>query len=117
MRWSNLTMPGRVLLLTLLAFMAALGLFAQDGKAPAKEYHASEIQSLKIQLAQKDALLAKANLEQAQRTFQQALTDLNALAQNIKKENGWPEEVQFDPNTTQFSTPPAKTSTPTGKKP
>ncbi len=88
-----------------LALLLATVAMAQDKP---KEYRLSEVQSLRLQVRQKDALLAKSNLETAQRQFQQALTDLTAEGDKIKSENGWAKEVQFNPNDLTYSAPPAK---------
>ncbi len=89
----------------LLAVLLATVAMAQDHP---KDYKLSEIQSLRLQVKQKEAIIAKNNLDQAQHNFQQALTDLTSEGDKIKSENGWPKETTFEPNTLQFSAPPAK---------
>jgi len=117
MRWSSLTLAGKLIILTLLALSVVA--FGQDKPAspkpadpPAKVYAPTEVQSLRLQVRQKDALLAKAALEQAQRQFQQALTDLMTEGEKVKRENKWPDETQFDPNQLVYSAPPAKEKKP-----
>jgi len=120
MKWFNLTVVGRLIILTLLAFGLLLGLGAQDKlAAPVKNlnegtniaakdvFKPTEIQSLRLQVKQRDALLAKAALEQAQRQFQQALTDLTSEGERVKQENGWAKDTQFQPNDLTFSAAPA----------
>ena len=70
----------------------------------------TEIQRLKLENKQKDALLAKERLEslqsavqQAQRNFQDSLKALTDEAETVKKEQGWGKDVVFDPNTVSFS--------------
>jgi hypothetical protein len=106
-RWSNLTVAGRIVALTLLTLAIAIGLLAQDTAKP-KVYTPTEVQSLRLQVKQRDALLAKQNLESAQRAFQQALTDLSAEGEKVKHENKWPDDTNFDPNSLQYSAAPAK---------
>ena len=114
-RWSNLTVLGRIVALTLLTLAIAIGLLAQEAGKP-KVFTPTEVQSLRLQVRQKDALLAKANLEQAQRVFQQALTDLTAEGEKVKVEQGWPKDTQFNPNDLSYAAPPAKEAD-KGKKP
>jgi hypothetical protein len=77
---------------------------AQDGTP--KPLVPTEIQSLRLQVKQKDALLAKNLLEQAQANFQKSLTALQEEGEKVKTENGW-KDVTFDPNQLTF-TPAAK---------
>jgi hypothetical protein len=72
-------------------------------------YQPNETQSLKLQVKQRDTLLAQKDLQMAQQRFQAALNDLNAEAEQVKVENHWPKEVTFAPDTLAFSAPaPAK---------
>jgi hypothetical protein len=112
--WSNLTVAGRIVALTLLTLAIAIGLLAQDPPKP-KVYTPTEVQSLRLQVKQRDALLAKAALEQAQRQFQQALTDLTAEGERVKIEQGWPKDTNFDPNTLVYAPAPAKDAKKEGK--
>lgn len=72
--------------------------------APAT-YKPTEIQLLKLQVAQKDAQLAQVQLQRAQQTFQGALAQLDTVAGDVKRENGWPKDVQFSPDTLTFTVP------------
>jgi hypothetical protein len=73
-------------------------------QSPPKDYKPTELQSLRLQVKQKDALLAKQALESAQTNFQKALTDLQAEGDRVKSENGW-KDVQFNPNDLSFTEP------------
>jgi hypothetical protein len=73
---------------------------AQDGSP--KPLIPTEIQSLRLQVKQKDALLAKNLLEQAQASFQKALTALQEEGEKVKTENNW-KDVEFNPNDLSFS--------------
>ena len=104
-----------LLLLTLLSVLCllAIALRAQTRTTPmppvgpdtAKTFTPTEIQSLRLQVRQKDALLAKKSLDDAQKAFQESLKALTDEAEVVKKENGWSKELQFDPNTITFSAP------------
>lgn len=60
--------------------------------SPAADFVPSEVQSLKLQLAQRE-------LNLAQLAQQDALHQLVALGTQIRLENGWPATVQFNPYT------------------
>jgi hypothetical protein len=68
-------------------------------------YQPNETQSLRLQLRQKDAVIAQKDLQVAQQRFQGALNDLNAEADKVKAENHWSKEVTFAPDTLTFSVP------------
>ena len=70
-----------------------------------KGYNPTEVQSLRLQVDQKDALLYKTNLEQAQRLFQDKLNKLTEDAKVVIRENKWPADTQFNPNDLSFSAP------------
>jgi hypothetical protein len=85
------------------------------------ELKPTEVQSLRLQVKQKDALLAKQRLEAlqtviqgAQADYQRALQDLTTTADSVKLENGWRADTQFDPNQLTFS--PAPPTPPTAPK-
>jgi len=67
----------------------------------AKEYKPTEIQTLRLQVKQRDALLAW-------NRYQAAVADLNAEAEKVKKANAWPSETIFNGDTLQFSAPEKK---------
>src|SRR4029077_7853641 len=84
----------------------------------AKVYAPTKDQALQLQVAPKDASLAQAQLQRAQQAFQQALAQLDSVAGEVKKANGWPADVQFSPDTLTFSAPPTPPTLPAqGKKP
>jgi predicted lipid-binding transport protein (Tim44 family) len=163
-RWSNLTVAGRIVLLTLLTLVIAIGLLAQEasrtpkpmnsgwgdlGHAPIvastrdamfigesntlkqdpprtpkpgtvagsatgeARYTPTEIQSLRLQVKQKDALLAKQQLEALQAAFQQVqqryqdnLKALTDEGEKVKVENAWPKDTQFNPNDLTYAAAP-----------
>ena len=77
------------------------GLHYQVQNKPA--YKPNEVHALQLQVAQKDAQLAQLNYRLAQENLQNALTNYTQVAEKIKKEEGWPSEVTFDPNTGTFT--------------
>jgi len=79
--------------------LLSLTLF-QDGKP--KVYTPTELQTLRLQVAQKDALLAKNLLDQAQQNFQKSLKTLQDEGERVKAENGW-KDATFDPNSLAFT--------------
>lgn len=66
-----------------------------------KEYKPTEIQLLRLQVKQRDALLAW-------NRYQAAVSALTEEAQKVKKANAWPEETIFNGDTLQFSEPEKK---------
>jgi DNA anti-recombination protein RmuC len=101
----------------LLAFGYAiwLGVFALLAQDKPKEFKTSEIQTLRLQNRQKDALLLKqrldalqAEMQSTQKSFQESLKALTEEGEKVKAENHWPADTQFEPNQLVFSAPPAK---------
>jgi hypothetical protein len=84
------------------------------------KYEPTEIQSLRLKVDQQKALLAQRDLQQAQANMQAAMAALTEESAKIKKENGWPEDVTFNPDSLAFSspapTPAAAPAAPTAKK-
>lgn len=77
-----------------------------QSKPPAPSvYVPSEVQLLRLQVRQRDALLAQQELARAQSQFQQALLSLNAEADKVKLDNKWPVTLTFDPGTVTFNEP------------
>jgi hypothetical protein len=110
-------------LLSVLIVMAFLSGFivgyAEDAKP---KYAPSEVQALRLQVRQKDAQLAQRELQmtctEPQQKFQKAISDLNAEAEKVKKDNGWPKEATFNPDTLAFTEPPpAKPAVPPAPEP
>lgn len=75
----------------------------------------TEVQTLRLQVRQKDALLAKQALDAAQAQFQAALKELSAEAERVKTEQHWDKGVTFDFQTLAF-TPPAPPPAPAAKE-
>lgn len=73
---------------------------AQDSKYPL-----SEIQTLRLQVKQKDAQIAQQNVFVAQQAFSAAIKALRDEADKVKVENKWPAEVQFSPENLMFVDP------------
>jgi hypothetical protein len=107
----------------ILSVVAARIMFAQSPTAPvAKDppkYVPTEVQSLKLQVLQKDAQLAQVQLQrlndalqQSQQAFQKALQALQAGADEVKKANGWPADTQFSQDQLTFSAPPTPPTPP-----
>ena len=71
---------------------------AQDTKYPL-----SEIQTLRLQVKQKDAQIAQQNVFVAQQSFSAALKALKEEAEKVRIENKWPAEVQFSPEQLVFA--------------
>lgn len=106
------------------AFATGYYAFSQEAKPPAaSKYTPTEVQSLRLQLAQSHAI----NAQQQQQTacgngitpgtyagqFSAALSSLNEEAAKVKKEQGWPETVEFNQATLAF----AESKPPDAKKP
>jgi hypothetical protein len=81
----------------------ATGLFGQS-VAPALT--PTEVQSLRLQVKQKDAQIAQKEMQEATVKFQGALTDLQNEGKKVVTENKWPDTTVFDPNTLRFSEAP-----------
>lgn len=101
--------------------IVVIGLFALTGialaqapsvAAPPSKFEPTEVQRLKLQVAQKDAQLAQVQLQRAQVAFQAALAELDAEAGRVKAANGWPATVQFSPDTLTFVEAPKPTAAP-----
>lgn len=102
--------------------IVVIGLFALTGitivaqappaAPPASKFEPTEVQRLKLQVAQKDAQLAQVQLQRAQVAFQAALAELDAEAGRVKAANGWPSTVQFSPDTLTFVEAPKPTVAP-----
>lgn len=72
---------------------------------PPKEYKLTEVQLLRLQVQQKDAMLLKAQMQEIQRQFGEKVGDLQRTAEKIKLENSWPPETRFDMDKLEFSAP------------
>jgi len=82
-------------------FLLASGVFA--GQAVAPKYSPTEVQTLRLQVKQRDAQIAQKDAQLAQEHFQSVLAALQAEAEKVRVENKWPETVKFDPNSLNFT--------------
>jgi hypothetical protein len=96
----------------LTSFLISLAVASQAPQP--KKYQPSEVESLRLQVKQKDAQLASYQAQQAQQAAQKAYADLMAEADKIKESEHWPANVMFSPQDLSFSEPPAQ---PTKGKP
>jgi len=87
------------------ALLIGVAASCQNAKAP--EYKPNELQTLKLQVKQKDAQLKRIEFNRAQQDFQASYAALMDEVATIKKENKWPDNLLFDPDKLQFSAPPA----------
>jgi hypothetical protein len=111
----------RILLLEFLVLAYAVVLMSQQPQVPpGSKIEPTEVETLQLQLAQKDAIIAQ---QQSQSLHQQAaladqqsqdkLSALQKLAEEIKRKHGWGDDVTFDPNRPGFT----KADKPAPKKP
>ena len=80
------------------AMLIASGVLGQT----ADKWKPTEVESLRLQVAQKDAVIAQQALTQAQSNFQAALDRLHAEAERVRVENKWPDTVKFNDQTVSF---------------
>jgi uncharacterized protein YggE len=71
---------------------------------------------LRLQVKQRDALLAQHAMQQAQDAYVSAMADLNKAADEVKRAKGWPGDVRFDPGTLSFMEPPTPPAPKLGAK-
>lgn len=80
----------------------------------ANPYVPTEVQQLRLKVAQQNAQLAQSQLREAQQNFQSAVAALSAAGEKVKEENKWGDDVVLNLDTLQFSkkaVPPAKEGT------
>jgi len=82
----------------ILAWMLVFAGAAALAEEKAKDYKPTELQSLRLQVRQRDALLAWDR-------YQKAVVELNAEADRVKKDNKWPADTIFNGDTLEFSAP------------
>jgi len=71
-----------------------------------------------LEVKQRDTAIAERDMQAAQQHFRATLNDYQAEAEKVKKENGWPESLQFDVRTLVFSEKPsAPPAAPAPQKP
>lgn len=90
----------------LFAFIPAVTFGALAQTTADKKYEPNQMQALRLQVKQKDAQIAQIQYQQAQTNFTKALNDLTAEGETIRKENAWPAELRFNPESLQFTMPP-----------
>jgi hypothetical protein len=94
-----------VLLIVALGTLIGAGIVSCQTKPAALT--PTELETLKLQVKQKDAQLKRQAFNQAQAEFQAAYGALMDEANAVKKDHKWPVETLFDPDKLQFSQPPA----------
>jgi hypothetical protein len=92
-----------LLLITIVNIGIGVRLLHAQSPPPPPAYHPTEVQSLRLKVAQQAAQLAQVQLREAQQQFQQAMSSLSAEADKVKQENKWPEDVQFNLDSLQFT--------------
>lgn len=92
--------------------LLAAGAALCQAPAAAPTYTPTEVQSLRLQVKQKDTIIAYNEFMRAQQTFQAAQTALLSEGDKVKKENKWPDEVTFHGDTLTFTPPPAAAKPP-----
>ncbi|HVI10182.1 MAG TPA: hypothetical protein VND65_17970 [Candidatus Binatia bacterium] len=71
-----------------------------------EKYEPTEVEKLKLQLAQKDAQLAQQQFNYAQQSLNVAITAFRNQSNAIVKAHGWPDDVEADYNTLEFALRP-----------
>lgn len=102
----------RVLVATLMFCFAWVAVLVAAQKTEPLKFLANEVQQLRLQVKQKDAQLAQAALKEADARFKQTLQELSNEAEQVKKDQHWPADVVFDPNSLSFSEPKAEAKKP-----
>jgi len=92
-------------IITVALLLACVAVFGQTNP-PQTDYKPSEVQMLRLQLAQEKAKNAELLLTQAQQQYQAAIGNLSSEGEKIKTENKWPPTVQLNFQTLAFSAPP-----------
>jgi hypothetical protein len=85
--------------------LAAIWAFSLVARAANDALQPTELQTLKLQLKQRDAQVAQKDVYIAQQNFQRAVDALRFEAEQVKIDNKWPQSVQFDPDTLKFAPP------------
>lgn len=90
------------ILTLLLAIFISRALAADPPKPP----ELSEVQKLKLQLAQRDAIIAQQASAQAQQNFQSAMAEFNRVCEEIKKDAKFPANAQCNVQQASITIPP-----------
>lgn len=111
----------RIVAIAVLIF-AVLGGLLLSCSASGK-YEPTEIEKLKLQVDQKDAIIAFQNMQAIQKQYQdqqgiynKAVAALSQTVNDIRKAHGWSDKVTFNMQTLTFE-PPAPAPPPEKKKP
>jgi hypothetical protein len=91
-------------ILWMLSVCCVIAMVAAEDKKP---YTPSEVQKLRLEVKQKDTQLAQLAMRESQRNFSMTLKSYTEEADKVKKENQWPDNLQFNPDTMLFTDPPA----------
>lgn len=105
----------RLWLIALSLLLVSVAVAQAPPAAPA--YQPSEVQQLRLKVAQQSAQLAQANLREAQQQFQSAVANLSAEGEKVKQENKWPADVTLNLDSLTFSVPPKPAKKEGEKKP
>jgi hypothetical protein len=88
--------------------LLAMALYGQEKP----KYVPTEVQTLRLQNKQKDAIIAKQNVDalqvafqQAQTKFQEAIKALGDEGEKVKQEQSWPKDLQFNVNDLTYTEP------------
>lgn len=71
------------------------------------KYEPNEVQKLQLQVAQKDAIIAKQAKDVADQNFNKAYATLQGTASDVILKNKWPADLQFDVEKLVFFEKPA----------
>jgi len=108
----------RIIAFAVITILFALVMIAFAGQASPAKYAPTEVQSLRLKVAQQAAQLAQRDLQDAQTRFQTAVSALREEGEKVKVESKWPKDVVFDLGSLTFSAPaPAPAPAKEEKKP
>lgn len=94
----------RIVFVMWLAAMIGMA-FAAKSDEP-KSYIPTEVQSLRLQVKQRDAQIAQRDVLAAQQRFAALVQQLQVEAENVKTEQKWDKSVVFNVDTLTFSEAP-----------
>lgn len=99
---------------TIVILLALVMVAFAPAQAPATsaKYTPTEVQALRLKVAQQAAQIAQRDLQDAQTRFQTALASLREEGERVKAESKWPKDVVFDWGTLTFNEAPAAPATP-----
>jgi hypothetical protein len=97
--------------------ISAASIHSQEKPKDPPKFEATEVQHLKLEVKQRDALLAQRDLTMAQRVYNESVAALGAECESVRKENNWPQGVSCDLQTLNFAAPKAEEKKPEEKPP